>query len=165
MRNQRSAIVAFGFGEPASAGPNPHIAKVAVRVARSTDTELIFTDRDIAPHLRPYGFEVKEIDPGRVPTTYRLALLAAQGVGKYGLDILDVVALPCHMWRCLRDLRWAALECGVAVKLVPKPISGYPYDPAATTPFTRSAWQWWPPEIAYRAASEVFPEWYKRTRA
>lgn len=166
MNSQRNVgIVAFGFGEPANLIPNHAIAAAVGHLARTTVASVVFTDRDVAPHLNPYAVTINEISAVRVPTTYRLALLAAKGAKKEGFTELYVVAAPCHIWRCLRDLRWAAKDCGVSLTLTSRPMQGRQYDPAATTTFTRSALQWWPFETAYRLVSTLFPGWYKRTRA
>lgn len=165
MNNQWNVgIVAFGFGEPSSANPNSNIGALASRLAHTRGATTIFTDRDVSPHLSRGETAIKEIDPKRMPTTYRLAVMAIEEAKKYELDELHVVAAPCHIWRCLRDLQWAARDCGITIKLTPQAIRGNQYDPVATTPYTRAAWIWWPFEIAYRAASSMFPEWYKRTR-
>jgi len=158
-------IVAFGFGEPSGANPNANIGVLALQCARRRAGTPIFTDRDVSPHLAGASGIVEEIDPKRIPTTYRLAKMAMERAKEYELNELQVVATTCHMWRCLRDLRWAAHDCGVAVTLTPCPIRGFQYDSSATTPYTRTAWRWWTFEIAYRAASGMFPAWYKRTRA
>lgn len=126
---------------------------------------MVFTDRDVAPHLVRYQIPFQQIDPTRMPTTYRLAVFAVKAAKEQGMEELHVIAAPCHMWRCLRDLRWAAEENGVVLTLTPRSLLGGQYDPRAETKFTRSAFQWWPFETAYRIASTVFPNWYKRTRA
>jgi len=156
-------VVAFGFGEPASANPNSKIAALALMYAQGDVP--IFTDRDVSPHLRGATNTIEEIDPKRMPTTWRLAVMAIERAENYNLNKLHVVAAPCHMWRCLRDLRWAACDRGIEIEFTPQPIEGYQYDSLAQTMYTRAAWIWWPFELAYRIASSVFPRWYKRTRA
>lgn len=163
--HSKVAVVAFGFGEPWKANPNSRIAALALHHARGT-SHFILTDRDVYPHLaHSEHATVEQIDPSRVPTTYRLAVMAIQRAKARELSELYVVAAPCHMWRCLRDLRWAADDAGVTITLIPRPIGGGDYDPHAATWFTHAAWLWWPLEIAYRAVSNIFPEWYKRTHA
>lgn len=161
----RIGIVAFGFGEPASTRPNQHIHAKAVALVGALTASVLFTDRDIFSALREGGAVVEELDPTQRPTTYRLAKFAVAGAEKHRLTELHVVAAPCHIWRCVRDLRWVAVELGVEAAFTPCPIDSYHYDRSATTVFTRSAWMWWPFEIAYRIASTLFPSWYKRTRA
>ncbi len=165
MGRPRIGVVAFGFGEPASANPNPRIGECASKLASKKDVGVIVTDRDVFPHLSCGEIKVVQIDPSRVPTTYRLAGRAVKEAMKQRLATLHVVAAPCHMWRCLRDLGWAVQDQGSVLKLVAQPIEGYQYGLDATTPYTRSAWIWWPFEIAYRVVSSIFPRWYKSTRS
>ena len=167
MGNQQNAgIVAFGFGEPASTMPNLRIAACTADLSRAKDVSMVFTDRDVASHLVCEVMSVKEIDPERVPTTYRLAATAVKEAKTQQVVKLYVVTTPCHLWRCLRDLRWASHEQKVAIEFVPQPIESYhQYDSDAITVFTRRASCWWPVELAYRVASTIYPAWYKRTRA
>lgn len=163
---KKVGFVAFGFGEPADLKPNREIARWGILLARAVDATVVITDRDVSPHLSGAGIVVKEIDPTRVPTTWRLAASAIAEAKNQRLTTLYVVAAPCHIWHCLRDLRWAALDQGIEVILVAKPIEArHQYDHAATTWFTRSPLFWWPAELAYRFASITFPGWYMRTRA
>lgn len=163
---EKAGIVAFGFGEPARILPNWDISVEVEALCKSGKASVVFTDRDIAPQLYALkSVPVQEIDPERMPTTYRLALFAVKSAKERGLTTLHVVAAQCHIWRCLRDLKWAAKECGVNLAFVSHARGKWMWDKRAETKFTRSALRWWPLEIAYRVASTVFPNWYKRTRA
>ncbi len=164
-QGRKFGVVAFGFGEPSDLVPNHQIALYARQYGGVYWASVIFTDRDVEPHARKGRIAVETIDATRVPTTYRLAVAAVEGFKKHKLDALLVVAAPCHMRRCLRDLRWAADDIGVTIKLMPLPIEYFRYDSAATTWFTRSPWVWWPMEIGLRVVSGLLKGWYKRTRA
>lgn len=153
-------VVAFGFGEPAALNGNRKIAEAAREATELAS--VIFTDRDVEPYLRELSVPVLQIEPGRFPSTYRLAMLAVKEAKERGLAALLVVAARCHMWRCVRDLHWCVRDVGIDLTIIPLPLEDSAYDPTAATTYTRSAWHWWPAEIAYRILSTLFPSWYKK---
>lgn len=157
-------VVAFGFGEPATLDVNKKLAAKATAIATTSGALMICTDRDVSPHFKDMSIPVTEIDPTRKPTTYRLAVLVAAETKSAELEALHIIAAPCHMWRCRRDIAWALKEVGSTADIVLEPVADYPYDFAATTFYTRSAWLWWPLEISYRAWSSLVPVLYKRLR-
>lgn len=99
--------MAFGFGEPWKLKPNYEISALALALARRTRGR-IFTDRDVAPHLLDLSLHVETDSIERVPTTYCLAVMAIYKARYLEVTELCVVTAPCHMWRCLRDLRCKA---------------------------------------------------------
>lgn len=159
-------VVAFGFGEPFDLASNRLIATRLIEVVQTTGAVFVYTDRDVAPHLSlDDEVAVKQLDSTLFPHTYRMAVFAIQQAQEHGVEELYVVAAPCHIWRCLRDLRWVADDQALTITLVPKPINRSVYEPTADTWFTRAWYFWWPMELGYRMMSNLLPRVYKRLRS
>jgi len=165
FKQRKVGLVAFGFGEPYDLESNRLIAACVTKVAQTKEIVSIYTDRDVALHLPPDEAVVKQLDSTLFPHTYRMAVFTVKQMKEEGVEELHAVAASCHLWRAVRDLRWAAVDHGVAVKLVPHPVTGSVYDSKATTWYTQTAWLWWPLEIMYRVASSLCPAVYKRWRS
>ncbi len=162
---QKVGLVVFGFGEPSDLESNRQLADFANKVFHSTEPMAIFTDRDVASHLSKDLVTIKILNQSLFPHTYRMAVFAIEQAKEEEIDELYVVAMPCHIWRCLRDLRWVANEQEVIIKLIPQPLKNNFYPKTATTWYTRSAWVWWPMEMMYRMGSGLLPSLYKHFRS
>ena len=162
---EKVGVVAFSFGAPAHTSSNQFIAHHTMALIDTEPTAVLYTDREIVPHLTYVTAAVATLDPSLYPSTYRLALFAIKEAKKRDLSTLVVVAAPYHVWRCLRDVRWAAEANNVDIKLVARPADGCPFDSAAATWYARAAWLWWPLELCYRLGSSSFPGLYKQLRS
>ena len=157
-------IVAFAFGTPHFTLSNQCIAEIAMRKAlsqgewRQGDVVVpapIYTQRDIQmPRFlgRRYRAEEREGNP---PPTLRIARGAIKWAKQQGVRKLWVVAAKPHLWRCIRDLKYAIREADAQIKVfVCGGIRQVPenkwFDPDSTQERVRSFWKWWPREIILR---------------
>ncbi len=101
-------IVAFAFGAPGTLRSNRRIAQVASLKSRELDAP-IYTQRDVS--FGP-GFDVWFIkeEVGNPPPTFRIARGAVQWAKKEQITELWVSSAKPHLWRCLRDLKYAVRE-------------------------------------------------------
>jgi hypothetical protein len=167
----KTVLVVFGFGEPFGIGPNQRLAAELVKAASDFDVDVVCTDRDIAPLLEgrlPDGVTVYVISPktendeGR-PSTWRLAVLAAETVQEMGADTLHVMYARPHL-RAWRDTWWALSELDLKPTVLKQKVK-ITFDPKATTVYTRWLWLWLPLEIGVYVASWLMPRRYKSRSA
>lgn len=159
-------IVAFAFGVPHSTPSNKRIAEIAMWKASGREEgewcqgdvvipAPIYTQRDIQmPGFlgRQCRIEEKEGNP---PPTLRIARGAVKLAKQQGIRKLLVVAARPHLWRCIRDLKYAIREAKAQIKVfVCREIKQLPenkwFDPDSTQKRARSFWKWWPREIILR---------------
>lgn len=122
----KTGVIAFAFGAPANIRSNVRLAEIATKKACELDAA-IFTQRDVWIIL---GAEVEHADEqigGNPPSTLRIARKAVRWAVKMEISELWVVAANPHLWRCLRDLRYAVCEAGLKIPVWPcKEIYSYP---------------------------------------
>lgn len=110
-------IVAFAFGLPARIRSNEHIARITLQKAQELQAP-IYTQFHTF-YLKPLEFDVTytQEKPGQPPPTLRIARGAVEWASEKGLKELWIAAAKPHMWRCLRDLEYAAKEAGLEIKI------------------------------------------------
>lgn len=111
----KTGVVAFAFGTPESILSNLHIAHIASRKARELGAAVYAQfDVRVEPGIK---VEYTSEKPGNPVPTLRLARGAVQWAKRLELKELWVSAAKPHLWRCLRDLRWAACEAGTNIEV------------------------------------------------
>jgi len=142
-------VIGFAFGVDCNIISNVYVGKTA------TDKGVpIFTQKDLFienPTSTVDYIEEKE-DP---PPTLRIAREAVKWAMKLGIKELWVAAARPHLWRCVRDLKYAIKEAGVQIQVrVCDEIGMYPkkewFCSNSTQKRTRSPKDWWPREIILR---------------
>jgi len=157
----RVGIVAFAFGSPASILPNRFLKEAAASVAFKQSARLILTQKELpfpsSITIVRFISEAENAEP-----TLRIARWAIEEAIKEGLTRLIVVAVGPHIWRCLRDIRWAIRQNKKAanIQVEEADLRGntcahylYPpicYSVESTQPRSRSALAWWPRELLLR---------------
>lgn len=172
-------IVAFAFGAPHSTFANWRIAEMARyevwRQEQESSLEIhaqIFTQRDIqfdplGPQNDPRDertlVEVQSVEVTYIegesdcpPSTLRIARGAVKWAKQRGIRKLWVVAAKPHLWRCVRDLKYAIREADAHIEVfVYQGIKEIPgdkwfYPLGSTQKRVQSFWKWWPREIILR---------------
>lgn len=126
----KAGIVPFAFGVPANIRPNVLIANIAARRARELDAP-IYTQIDVS--INTICQPVVEVEyfpqtkPKNPPPTLRIARGAVRWAKRRGISEFWVVAAKPHLWRCLRDLRYAVREAGLRIPvLLCREVHDYP---------------------------------------
>ncbi len=142
---EKSGIVAFAFGAPYNISSNDLLSKIASCKARAIKAP-IYTQLDIRINFEvkvEYTDEIK----GKPPPTFRMARGAVQWAKSQGITELWVCAAEPHLWRCLRDLKYAVREAGLRIEIrIYKTIEWYSekcwFCPDSTQARTRSRGNW-----------------------
>lgn len=101
-----AGIVAFSFGFPDTIAANLEIALMADREAKARFAPIL-TQREVRMHDAEYV----DADGPQGPTpTLRMCRKAVQWAHSRGLDELVIVAAQPHLWRCIRDMKYAVRE-------------------------------------------------------
>ncbi len=110
-------IVAFSFGAPSAIPANQHIARIARNHAIALKAS-IYTQPDIQINNKE-GVEVLYTHQknGNPPPTLRIARRAVQWAHQQGIKELLVVAAEPHLWRCVRDLKYASKEARMRIHI------------------------------------------------
>lgn len=148
----KKMVVAFAFGAPSSIGSNRCIALIARRKAEKLSAT-VYAQLDVGIGS---GLTVEHPDriSGTPPSTLLIARKAVQWAKRKGVRELWVSAASPHLWRCLRDLKYAIRQEKVQIEVcVCAEIERYPeewYCPDSEQRRTRSRKQWWRREIVLR---------------
>jgi hypothetical protein len=151
---EKLGIVVFSFGVPYDILSNLRIA-VFARLEAEWFNAGIYTQKDIQIEKREPEIPVtytKE-EPGNPPPSLRIARGAIQWAKDLGLSKILVIAAKPHIWRCARDLKYAAKEAGISIEIEKfKPILQFKcwFDSESTQERVHSARNWWPREIILR---------------
>lgn len=124
---KKAGVIAFAFGVPGTILSNQRIAQIASRKAQEL-TAPIYTQLDV--HVES-GIEVEytKEEPGNPPPSLRIARGAVQWAERQRFTELWVVAAKPHIWRCLRDLKYAVREARAKIEVKAcKEIEQYPED-------------------------------------
>lgn len=106
-------IVVFGFGFPTDIVANQLLTEMA-KWEMSLDSTPVFTQREIVLD----GAEYSDAPGPQGPmTTLRVCRAAVQWAHLRGLDEIMIIAAKPHLWRCLRDMRYAAREVNFDIKV------------------------------------------------
>jgi hypothetical protein len=150
----KTGVVAFAFGD-GDIPPNHEIALVAERHAYA-DGEVweILTQKEVPIYRSagdPYFIEYISEQANGEPTLRIARWMVARAV-KLGIKKLIVVAAGPHVWRCMRDLRYAIKESGVQIQLEQSQFSSFKawFCEESSQSRTRSFRAWWPRELILR---------------
>ncbi len=148
----RLGIVAFAFGTPYNLESNKEIAFFALKEAKKWGVP-IYTQIDIyiTPTPKVCVYYKSQI-MGSTPSTLQVAKGAAEWIKKFGLNEIWVVGAPCHMSRCLRDLRYVAKteDLRILIKHCKPKKSERWFSSKSLQWWTRSSLQWWLREATLR---------------
>jgi len=116
MSDSRSGVVAFAFGAPDSIYSNYIIGVIAAMKAEECGAS-IYTQADICIEAVFSSIEVEytEEELGNPPPTLRIARGAVLWAKKHGVRELWIAAAKPHLWRCVRDLKYATREASEAI--------------------------------------------------
>jgi hypothetical protein len=106
-------IVVFSYGFPNEITANKTLSEIAVAHAKRLEI-LILTQREVTIPGAQY---VDQYHGQGAHPTLRVARKAVMWAHILKMDYLWVVAMPPHMWRCLRDLKYAIEESGFDIKI------------------------------------------------
>ena len=148
----KNGVGAFAFGVPWTIWSNQTIAWIAAKHANQNDAR-IFTQQDVqfGPEYDKLRLDVEYLpgeDPSDPPPTLRIARWIVDRVIEEEIDKLVVVGAGPHLWRCMRDMKEAALEKGLkSLMIKPAPeISKEPEDKwfclDSTQPRTQTKENW-----------------------
>lgn len=112
---KKSGIVAFAFGVPYNINSNKLIAEIASRKAREIKAP-IYTQLDIRINSEVKVEYINEIQ-GNPPPTLRMARGAIHWAKFNEITEIWVCAAEPHLWRCLRDLKYASSEAGIQIEI------------------------------------------------
>jgi hypothetical protein len=158
---EKAGVVAFAFGVPHNIQSNLWIAQIASRKARELRAP-VYTQADVCVELG-IRVEYSPEEPGNPPPTLRIARGAVAWAQQNKLTTLWVSAAKPHLWRCVRDLKYAIREARaqIVVRICEKidkyPESGW-YCSDSTQPRVRSRKKWrrrerifeWMPMFLYK---------------
>ena len=146
----KEGVVAFAFGVPASIVSNQRIAQIASKKAKERNAS-VYTQLDVQIEAG-IAVEYTEEKSGEPPPTLREARGAVQQARKLGLEVLWIAAAAPHLWRALRDLKYAIKEARAAITVrTCEEISRYPEE------------EWYCSNSTQKRASSR-REWQKRDR-
>jgi len=141
----KPGIAVFAFGVPYNINSNKLIAEIASRKAREIKAP-IYTQLDIRINSEVKVEYINEIQ-GNPPPTLRMARGAIHWAKFNEITELWVCAAKPHLWRCLRDLKYAANESGIKIEIkicemIKWYSENYWFCPDSTQEFTRSRENW-----------------------
>lgn len=113
-------VVAFAFGAPGQRS-NQYIGQIASRKARKLGG-WVYTQLEVPVNMGTAKMYIKD----NRPTVLRIARAAVYEAKRFGIRELWIAAAPPHLWRCLRDLRYAVDEADAMIEIkVCKEIMAY----------------------------------------
>lgn len=159
---ENAGVVAFGFGVPHNIRSNRWIAKIASLKARELRAP-VYTQSDVCDVESGIRVEYTPEEPGNPPPTLRIARGAVAWAHQNKLTTLWVSAAKPHLWRCVRDLKYAIRETKAQIVVrICKEIEQYPenewYCSDSIQPRVRSRKEWrkrecifeWMPMFLYK---------------
>lgn len=159
---EKAGIVAFAFGAPHNIQSNRWIAEIASLKAREVRAP-VYTQSDVCDVESGIRVEYTPEEPGSPPPTLRIARGAVAWAQQNQLTTLWVSAAKPHLWRCVRDLKYAICETKAQIVVrICKEIDKYPergwYCSDSTQPRVRSRKEWtrrecileWMPMFLYK---------------
>jgi len=164
---EKIGIIAFAFGVPSSIPSNRTITHIAGLESYYGFCVPVYTQRDIQICQDKFGvgrIEYTKEKPGNPPPILRIARGAIQWAKERELSSLVIVAAAPHLWRALRDTKYAVREAGLQIKVLPSELiqkhsKNFWFCSESTQKRTTSWWQWWSREIIVK----LMPFWlYKR---
>jgi hypothetical protein len=112
----KTGIVTFGFGLPKTVRSNELLAQITKRKSRELCAP-IFTQSSSIVVNGQFGVSYMLEEVNKPSPTIDVARCAVGWAKVRGLEKLLVVAAKPHMWRCVRDLKYAAKESAAQVKI------------------------------------------------
>jgi hypothetical protein len=146
MKMENAGIVAFAFGAPHNIQSNRWIAEIASLKARELRAP-VYTQADVCDVGSGIPVEYMPEESDNPPTTLRMARGAVAWAQQNKLTTLWVSAARPHLWRCVRDLKYAICEAKAQIVVrVCKEIERYSenewYCSDSTQPRVRSRKEW-----------------------
>ena len=111
------AVVALAFGIPASLHSNKCVALSASEQAKKLGGVPIFTQLGMKMHYDLPAIQVPGEYPGHWANTMQMAHAAVRWAKENGVTELWVAAATPHMWRSLRDFRYAVAAVGALITI------------------------------------------------
>ena len=142
---KKAGIVAFGFGCPDIILSNVYIAIVAREKAWELKAP-IYTQKDVCIQSDDLLIKYTEEQVGNPPPTLRIARGAVCWAKNQGIEEIWIVAAEPHLWRCIRDIKYAVKEIGIQISVkVCTAIHEFPtgwFCPDSKQKHTRSRKEW-----------------------
>lgn len=154
LKKQKSGVLAFAFGVPFTLYSNKEIARVSSEIAEGGGYPIL--TQELVP-VTP-GLDVQRVleppESDVYASTFYIAKQAIVWVRDKEVTTLHVVAADVHLWRCIRDLRWVALDEWVPIELVPHAVP-VGWQKSSWQAHVKSPWLWYRREILLR----MMPKW------
>jgi hypothetical protein len=112
---KKSGVLAQAFGVPSSILSNCLIAETASKKARSLKCP-VFTQADIRVD-EGIGVTYCTEEPGSPPPTLRICRESVRWAQKNGVEEIWIACARPHLWRVMRDLKYAIREVKVEIKV------------------------------------------------
>jgi hypothetical protein len=117
----KQAVVALGFGAPASLDANKNIAWSAYNKARELGDVLVFTQLGPSIHLLCLHTLMPGERVGHYPSTMQVATAAVAWAQEHSITKLWIAAAKPHMWRALRDFKLAVTNARADIEIIECP--------------------------------------------
>lgn len=154
MNQQKTVVVAFGFGDPATTDVYRDIALWALRASYGLLGAVVVTHSDVMDKFDRFNEQICLVpnDQRGAPTTLRLARRAVEVAKEIGAKQILVCCVLPHAARCFRDIGQAKLEMGVNAHSS--------IAPGNESYSAESAWYWWLQELIRTAVPFwIYSKW------